>query len=371
MMALPKDQLSRIQISGYKSIKECDVELKKINVLIGSNGAGKSNFISAFSLLQSVLDQNLQMLVAKRGLNTLLYKGRSVTEEIDFRICFGEDAYGFRLVPSDTERLIFQEEYIETDGVKEVLDHGAAGLFESALALESPRLKNKTAVSFLKRQRWRVYHFQDSGRDARMKQEHFLSNDLELQEDARNLAAFLYRLKSGYSREYFQIVNTVQLVAPFFDDFVLEPNSNNSELIRLRWKQVNHRDTLSASQLSDGTLRFICLATLLLQPIELRPPTMIIDEPELGLHPLAITVLSELIQAASVDSQLIVSTQSADLLNEFGIEDVIVVDRGLKGTEFMRLSTESLKVWLENDYSLGDLWNMNVLGGRPSGRHFE
>ena len=108
---LRNDQLSRITISGYKSIKSCDLSFGKINVLIGSNGAGKSNFISAFSLLQNILTKNLQVSVAQSGINALLYKGRKVTERISFEVFFGNNTYGFDLVPTDDNRLIFEKEF--------------------------------------------------------------------------------------------------------------------------------------------------------------------------------------------------------------------------------------------------------------------
>ena len=109
-MALNANQLSRITIQGYKSLKNCDVSFRKINVLIGSNGAGKSNFISAFSLLQNILTKNLQVSVAQSGINALLYKGRKETERIAFEVFFGQNSYGFILVPTDDNRLIFQKE---------------------------------------------------------------------------------------------------------------------------------------------------------------------------------------------------------------------------------------------------------------------
>ena len=184
-------------------------------------------------------------------------------------------------------------------------------------------------------------------------------------EDGRNLAAFLFRLKQFFPRHDAEIVKTIQLIAPYFDDFYIAPQENNYELIVLRWKQVGCDDVFYASQLSDGTLRFICLATLLLQPKELQPPTIIIDEPELGLHPLAITILGEMIRRAGLEGQIIVSTQSVELLNEFEPEEVIVVNGTENGTCFKRLSADDLSVWLE-DYSLGELWKKNVIGGRLS-----
>ncbi len=362
-MSVGKNQLSRISISGFKSIKNCDLELKKINVLIGSNGAGKSNFISVFSLIQSVLKKQLQFTVAKSGANSFFYNGRKVTEKIKIKVYFNQNSYGFLLYPTDDNRIIFEDEFYGYDTTECTL---AWGHQESQWENGVTNLTTKYIRPILEKQNWEVFHFHDTSRNAKVKQEHNLSNNQFLMNDAGNLAAFLYRLKTIYKDYYNEIVSTVRLIAPYFDDFVLQPLEYNKEQIILRWKQINCDDIFNISQFSDGTLRFICLATLLLQPKELQPETIIIDEPELGLHPYAITVFAETVQEISQYKQVIISTQSVELLNEFDTDDVIVVDRTENGTQFKRLDAESLEMWLENDYSLGDLWKKNILGGRLS-----
>lgn len=365
-MPLHADQLSRMTIYGYKSIKSCDISFGKINVLIGSNGAGKSNFISAFSLLQNILFKNLQVFVAQSGVNALLYNGRKVTEEIAFEVFFGNNSYGFNLIPTDDNRLIFRKEYFGYHGNWENESNVARGHTEAMWNAGAQNNIDKYVIPILQKQNWRVYHFHDTGRSAKVKQEHNISNNKVLQFDASNLAAFLYRIKGNYKKNYDEIVQTIQLIAPYFLDFVLEPQEGNAEQIVLKWQQKGCEDIFNASQLSDGTLRFICLATLLLQPHELQPATIIVDEPELGLHPYAITIFAEMVKQLSDEKQIIISTQSVELLNEFDVEDVIVVDRGEHGSEFKRLNEEDLKVWLEEDYALGDLWKKNILGGRLS-----
>lgn len=292
-MALEKDQLSRIIISGFKSIKGCDITFGKINVLIGSNGAGKSNFISAFSLLQDILSHNLQVSVARSGMNSLLYKGRKITDEIAFEVFFGRNSYGFSLIPTDDNRLIFRKEFFGYHGYWENESNVSRGHTESEWQRGANNQIDRYVVPILAKQNWRVYHFHDTSRNARVKQEHNISNNKVFMNDAGNLAAFLYRLKQNFERNYQEIVRTVQLIAPYFSDFVLEPQEGNEEQIVLKWQQKGCEDIFNASQLSDGTLRFICLATLLLQPHELQPATIIVDEPELGLHPYAITIFAE------------------------------------------------------------------------------
>lgn len=363
---LQNDQLSRMTIEGYKSIKKCDISFGKINVLIGSNGAGKSNFISAFSLLQSILSKNLQVSVAQSGVNTFLYMGRKITEEISFEVYFGHNSYGFKLIPTDDNRLIFQKEFFGYHGNWDNESNVARGNSEAMWDIGAHNQIDQYVIPILKKQNWRVYHFHDTGRSAKVKQEHNISNNRVLLFDAANLAAFLYRLKGNYKKNYDEIVKTIQLIAPYFSDFILEPQEGNEEQITLKWQQKGCEDIFNASQLSDGTLRFICLTTLLLQPHNLQPATIIVDEPELGLHPYATTIFAEMVKQLSDEKQIIISTQSVELLNEFCVEDVIVVDRGKNGSEFKRLNEKDLEVWLEEDYALGDLWKKNILGGRLS-----
>ena len=366
-MRLANNQLSKMEIHGYKSIKHCSINFNKINVLIGSNGAGKSNFISAFALLQNILSHNLQFTVAQSGLNSLFYNGRKTTDSISFEVFFGQNSYGFELVPTDDNRIIFKKEYFGYHGAWENESNVSRGHSESMWQEGSNNRINNFVQPILKKQNWRVYHFHDTGRRAKVKQEHNISNNQVLMNDASNLAAFLYRLKENYVKSYNEIVGTIQLIAPYFKDFVLEPQESNDEQIVLKWQQKGCDDIFNASQFSDGTLRFICLATLLLQPHELQPATIIVDEPELGLHPYAITIFSEMVKQLSDEKQIIISTQSVELLDEFEVEDVIVVDRSDNGSVFKRLDEEELEVWLESDYALGDLWKKNVLGGRLSG----
>ena len=352
------EQISHITISGYKSIKgPITIEFKRLNVLIGSNGSGKSNFISIFKLLQNVLNKNLALFANRTGVNAMFYKGRKVTEEIGVEVYFGKNPYGFVLVPTDDNRVIFKKEYFGYYGTYLNESNVNRGHSEAMWRSETNNKISQYVIPILEGQNWRVYHLHDTGASAKVKQEHSLSNNRTLQFDASNLAAFLYRLKNNFRNNYDEIVDTIRLIAPYFDDFDLEPNDGNGELIILRWRQKDCDDTFSASRFSDGTLRFICLSTLLLQLEKLQPETIIIDEPELGLHPYAITIFSELTKQISGKKQIIISTQSVELLNEFDAEDVIVVDRKDEASEFKRLDT---------DYSLGELWNKNILGGRFS-----
>lgn len=213
----------------------------------------------------------------------------------------------------------------------------------------------------------RVHHFHDTSRNAPVKQLVPTADNLSSRSDAGNLAAVLPALAESGDRAdqavYRRIVGVIRHVAPFFRDFVLQPEK--TDRLRLRWRQNDSEAVFSADRMSDGTLRFICLATLLLHPRS--PSLVVLDEPELGLHPYAIVQLAGLLRQASVRGQVLIATQSVTLMNQFDIDDLIVVERVDGASEFIRPDRERLGAWLE-EYSLGELWEKNLIGGRPGGR---
>jgi predicted ATPase len=351
-------KLDRIQIKGFKSIREMDLELNALNILIGANGAGKSNFIEVFRLLREIVKQRLQYYVQKSGgANTLLHFGEKVTDLIFLKFTFEVGEYEAKFYSTKDDTLLIAESgNIIGLRFKKPSPHQ-----ETLLATDNSLRPFFQALMFVI-QGWQVYHFHDTSDTALVKKTHDLNDNEYLRPDASNLAAFLYLLQEKYPHEYKQIVETIRLAAPFFDDFHLRPNPLNEDKIILEWHEKNSDAYFDASYLSDGTLRFMCLTTLLLQPN--LPSTILIDEPELGLHPFAITSLARMLKAASTLSQVIVSTQSVPLVNQFFPEDIIVVDRIEGQSTFRRPDPESLTLWLE-DYGVGDLWQKNVIGGRP------
>lgn len=360
-------RLDRLDIHGFKSVRALDgFEPRALNVLIGPNGAGKTNFIDLFHMLASMAEGRLQVFVAKQGgPDGLLFGGRRQTKRIEAEFRFGANAYGFSLVPAGS-RLVFDSETTRLSGQDSRIrihslgsGHAESNLKdadEAGLDAFAPYVRKAIAS-------WRVYHFHDTGVTAPMRQAHGLRDNLLLKPDGGNLGAFLRRLRERYPEHYRQIVDVVQQVAPFFGDFVYRKDIGDS--IEVEWFHADDPDTvLGPRQLSDGTLRFICLSTLLLQPVELQPELILIDEPELGLHPAALTLVAEMLQHASDSRQVIASTQSPDLLSELDPEDVIVVNRSGGASTFMRLDGDDLREWLE-EYGLGEIWKMNIFGGRP------
>lgn len=360
--------IDRLTIEGYKSIRSLkDFKLNQLNILIGANGAGKSNFISFFRLLKELAEERLQLSVSKSGgADNLLYMGPKVTEKIIGHVYFGNNGYKFSLEPTVKNRFVFSEETLYFDSVNFSVpqrEHFGSGHEESKLKERfNEKRDNIARYVYQAISSWIVYHFHDTGETAAVKRRSSIRDNEKLRPDASNLAAFLYKLQSSDLLSYNAIRDAVRLVAPFFNDFKLRPVAEGSDEIELEWIQYDSDYPFHASQLSDGTLRFICLATALLQPNP--TSTVLIDEPELGLHPYALTLLSSLLRKASVQTQIIVSTQSASLLDYFEPENIIVVNRNGDESLFIRPDINQLKEWL-NEYSLGELWQKNILGGRP------
>ncbi|MDD4587492.1 MAG: AAA family ATPase, partial [Heliobacteriaceae bacterium] len=357
--------LDRMTIHGFKSIKEMDLDFGSLNVLIGANGAGKSNLISFFKLLNHILSENLQQYVATVGFaDSLLYYGSKRTPQFSGTLYFstasGKNVYHLRLSSAAQDTLIFADESIAFTQRGSVnaapLTSLGAGQKESALfSLRGDDNNRRTKQPFNAKtarvikgimERWRVYHFHDTSAEAKVKKQGYINDNQYLRHDAGNLAAFLYVMEQNHEPYYRRIVSTIQSVAPFFGDFILAPNPRNADYILLNWRERGTDPTIvfGPDQLSDGTLRFIALVTLLLQPD--LPEMIIIDEPELGLHPYAISVLAGLLQSISRKTQIIVSTQSVTLVDKLKPEHFIVVNRLGESSEFKRLNEEDLREWL-------------------------
>jgi predicted ATPase len=335
-----------------------------LNVLIGANGSGKTNFIRFFELLGHLMDPNkgLQNYVSSRGrADALLFRGMKVTPEFSAHLQFGMNEYMFTLKAASDRSLFFAQESAPFRGTIYGKDDNNQGKGHAESKLVSKK-KLKPAEQWVVDtiRDWRVYHFHDTSPSAPvMGLCNVVDNDV-LHGDASNIAAFLLRIAQSHPEHFAQIEETVRQVAPFFGVFVLKEVSQGQT--QLLWKDRYSDLLYYPHQLSDGTLRFICLATLLLQPEP--ASTIIIDEPELGLHPYAIKLLASLLHETSQRAQLIVSTQSSLLLDEMTPEQVIVVNHRNGESVLEWPDPDRLKEWLE-EYTLGQLWEKNELGGQP------
>ena len=360
--------LEKLRIKGYKSIRDQSLELSRLNVFIGSNGAGKSNLIGTFRFLHNIINQRLAEYTAKRGgADTLLHYGRKTTPKMSFELIFGEDTIGsgyqLDLSGTDDSQLIIDKErayYHKRDKYPEPYDRTIAQFTTESQLRTNPHITAKGVADDL--DSYRVYHFHDTGEAAPMKGISDIDDNRLLRAQAENLPAFLYYLQERHHDHFRLIEDTVRQIAPFFGKFELKPSRLNESKIRLTWQEKNHDAYFDATSFSDGTLRFICLATLLLQP-EL-PSLVLLDEPELGLHPAAITLLADLLLSASHRTQIIVATQSVTLVNRLTPEHVWTVNRKDEQSEFQKLSLADDSAWLE-DFSLGDLWEKNIIEARP------
>lgn len=364
--------LDYVSVKGFKSISSIDkLDLRPVNVLIGANGSGKSNFIGVFAFLHAIREGALQDYVRKAGgAEQVLHFGSRGTQQIEIHISFrdGINQYRIGLRPSadDSLYVAFETVYFwdksrfpspYSDALSPKDGGREAGISDPKVKKIADWVRHRLGL-------WRVYHVHDTSASSPMRKTAQLHDNAFLRSDGSNLPAFLFLLQQKHPDVYGLIRAAIQRVAPFFDDFLLRPDPLNQETIRLAWKHKNSDQYFGASSLSDGSMRFIVLATLFLQPLQYRPSVIVVDEPELGLHPYAMTLLASLVKQASVDTEVILSTQSSFLLDHFQPEDVLVADRVNEATTLRRLDPQPLEKWLE-DYSLGQLWEKNELGGRP------
>jgi predicted ATPase len=366
--------LKKVEIKGYRSIKEAALELRPLNILIGANGAGKSNFVSFFKMLNEMMGGRLQEYIGKTGRGqSALHFGPQITPQLEGWLEFEEgnvlDTYYLRLFHAANDILIFADETLDYrrgdwHGPHQGSMSLGAGHVETRIG-DLATQGNPTAKVFRRiLNGCRVYHFHDTSPSARIRQFGYIHDNRWLMPDAGNLAAMLYVYGQRSPTVYKRIVSTVRKILPEFEDFVLAPSGLNPNDIILNWRKKGWDYVFGPHQISDGSLRAMALCTLFLQPEADLPDVIILDEPELGLHPHALEIVAGLIRAVTVKTQVIVATQSQAFINYFEPAEIITVECREGRSKFHRLEPERLKDWLE-DYSLGELWEKNVLGGGP------
>ncbi len=373
-------RLNNIELKGYKSVNGAGQTLPindDITILIGANGVGKSNIVSFFQLLNYAMSGSLQTYIGENGFaDAFLYYGSKNTDCIKAKLRFSSgdsrNEYAFRLAYAAGDSMIFTEESIsfkkEGRGTpfKLTLDVGKkeSQLYEA----KNSNYKDTVQVFINLLKNCRYFQFHDTTKEAKIRKNGYINDNKFLRSNAGNLAAFLYGIKKqkGGRPYYDRIVRYIQQVMPQFGDFIMEPTITDSNYISLDWKEKDSDYIFGVNQISDGTLRFMALATLLLQPPKTMPSLIVIDEPELGLHPTAISMLAGMIKKASESVQVVIATQSSRLLDEFSADKVVVIERDeIKHTSvFRQLNNEQLKEW-EADYTTSELWDKNVIGGRP------
>lgn len=364
-------RLKEVVIRGYKSIaadSPVHLKLNNINVLLGANGAGKSNILSFFNMVGAMMIGNFRYHVVKSGsISGFMYCGAKITPVISASFTIESERrtyyYDFDIVYAQTHLAISSEcvKWQDKPDAQLVREGLKMQYSESAL-LDSDSESCITIRNFLSE--CKTYQFNDTSVTGPLRQASAVDSANYLYSDGGNIASFLLFLKNNYLYSYNRIVEYVRLSVPQFHDFYLEENNG---YVSLKWKStLSDEYVFSQHQLSDGSIRFIALATLLMQPKETIPSILMIDEPELGLHPYAIDRLVEMIKDASMRTQIILSTQSPAVIDGVDTDDIIVVDwdETTKSTVARHLNKEDLSEWLE-DYSTSELWNKNVIGGRP------
>lgn len=372
--------LKSIRIRGFRSL--ADVELSNLgraSVLIGSNGSGKSNFMRFFDMLSWMLKSRRLGEFVERygGADDQLHGGSRTTPalraEIDLDTESGRNEYRFTLAHAHPDRFMFTEEafrfsrkdrsteapwtHLGGDGHREAL------IVDAAQSPPRPEVNQKTAqtITYLLRN-CAVYQFHDTSDNSNFKKRWDMEDNNFLRSHGGNLSAILYRLEQKDNRRFELICRHIARVLPVFDRFQIEDSYGK---VLLRWKAKGTEKTFGAHLTSDGSLRFFGLVTLLNLPREMLPDVLLLDEPELGLHPVAVALIGDMIKTLSRDVQIIVATQSPLLVDAFDLEEIIVLELEGGRTKFRSLKVDDYRCWLHESFTLGELWQKNLLGGRP------
>ena len=370
--------LDSIEIRGFRSLADVKLEaLPNVTVLIGPNGSGKSNLFRFFEMCSWMLRSGkLAEFVARQGgADDQLFRGRAVTPQIEAKLSMrtekGRNDYRFSLVWAQPDRLIFTDESFRfsrpdfpTEAEWQQLGsaHNEAQLVDAAQGGYSE--VNETTASTI----WRllrscaVYQFHDTSDHSRFKQLWDVDDCYQLRSHGGNLAAVLLQLEREDTRRYELICRQIARILPGFDHFDLVAQHGK---VLLRWRASGSDKTYGAHLTSDGSLRFFALVTLLNLPDKMMPNVILLDEPELGLHPAAVELIGHMIRKVGHDRQVILATQSVELVDVFDLEQIVVLDLDDGRTTFRQLNPDEYRVWLEDDYTTGELWMKNVLEGRP------
>ena len=369
--------IDQVRIKGFRSLADVELsEIPKAAVLIGANGSGKSNFIRFFEMLSWMLGpRRLGEFVAMQGgADDQLYGGNRVTPRLEAEIALrthqGRNDYRFALSYAHPDRFFFSEERFRfsRQGMEALWQgfeggHREARIVEAAQSDEYPQINRNTASVIVRLLRnCAVYQFHDTSDDSSFKKKWDANDNNYLRRHGGNLAAVLHRLERNDIKRFELICQHIGRILPDFDRFAIEESYGQ---VLLRWKARRMDKTFGAHLTSDGSLRFFALVTLLNLPSEMLPDVLLLDEPELGLHPAAIALIGGMIKALSRERQVIVATQSPLLVDAFDLDEIFVLDMEDGRTEFRKLALDDYRVWLDENFTPGELWQKNLFGGRP------
>ena len=369
--------IDRIRIQGFRSLADVDVKLPRVALLIGANGSGKSNFIRFFELMRWMASKRLGEFVARQGgADDQLFEGSKRTSTINATVTAvfeqRRTEYEFSLSHAHPDSLVVTNELYRSASPNsgEPLEFPAelfnrtrteakVGEFEHSVKVSQRIAMGNDFASLLLNTH--IFQFHDTSDSSRLKQRWDAEDCNTLRGDAANLAAILARIENVDSRLFDRIARQIRRILPVFDRFQIEETYGK---VMLRWKLRGADKTVGPHLTSDGTLRFIALVTLLNLPREMLPQVLLIDEPELGLHPVAMEMIAHMIMQVSDECQVILATQSPLFVDYLGLDQTIVLDILSGRTEVHALKEKNYQRWLQR-YSPSDLWRNNLLGGRP------
>jgi predicted ATPase len=361
-------RIAEISIEGFRSLKHVEkLQLPQLTVLIGANGVGKSSFIRLFEMIGWMLRaHDLQGFVARNGYgDDQFFMGSRNTPQIKVELRIATDRglneYRFEMahLSAGDTLMLTHEAYRYSNaamvGQANWTDLGGAGK-ESAL----PDRPDKTAkaIYHLLRQ-CATYQFHDTSAKAALHLSWDISDSVRMRSDGGNLAAVLLDLRENDGPHYRQLVRQIQRVFPALENFVLEPVAGK---VLLRWKSRYSDKIFGAHLTSDGSLRLFCLLTLLSLPDERLPDVLFLDEPELGLHPHAITLVSEMLKRVARTRQVFIATQSPYMVDCFDLENIVVAEAEGGATRLRNMPKAQYQQWLDDDYLLSDIWLKTPVG---------
>ena len=373
-------KIDHVRIRGFRSLADVKITgLPDVTVMIGANGSGKSNFIRFFEMLSWMLrSRKLGEFVGRYGgADDQLFGGNKQTPSMEATVGLtteaGQNEYRFVLTYAHPDRFIFTEEacrfssndcpiqagwqYIDDSG------YGEARIVEAAQSGKDLGINSDTASSIVKLLRnCKTYQFHDTSDESNLKKLWDVEDNNSLRSDGGNLASILYRLEQEDLGRFELICHYISRILPVFDRFAIEKNKSK---VSLRWKAKWTDKTFGAHLTSDGSLRFFALVTLLNLPSEMLPDVILLDEPELGLHPAAIELVAHMVKTLAKEKQVIVATQSPLLVDVFDLDEIIVLDLKDGKSELRKLDPDEFRIWIEEDFTPGQLWEKNLLGGRP------
>ncbi len=373
-------KIESVNIQGFRSLANVELSgMTDATVLIGANGSGKSNFIRFFEMLSWMLrSRRLGEFIERHGgADDQLFGGNRLTSRMEATISIrtrqGRNDYRFSLSYASPDRLFFSDERfrfnsnaLPVEANWEVLESGSreAKIVEAAqsggLFLGVNPTTARVIVNLLRN--CAIYQFHDTSDTSGIKTSWDVTDNAQIRSHGGNLAAVLHRLERQDLRRYEVICSQISRILPVFDRFAIEESYGK---VQLRWKAKWTDKTFGAHITSDGSLRLFSLVTLLNLPPGMLPAVLLLDEPELGLHPAAVTLVGGMIKSLSKERQVIIATQSPLLVDSFGLEEILVLELQNGRTEIRKLNPDDYQVWIEDSFTAGDLWQKNLIGGRP------